>query len=155
MNNFKVDGLTRALTRQLSTNTSTSTSTSTNTSTTSTSTSTSTSTNTSTSTGKPPHGNRNQSVYRLLFFAGLLLLVLSFKVGWLGGWPCWLADCLLDWWAGACGHVDRWQRERQVGSRETDSARKRYRSRDRYGDGGRNRDGDRDSDYVCVSVCTF
>ena len=39
-------------------------------------------------------------------FCCLLLLLLSFTVAWLGGWACWLADCLLGWWAGAGRHVD-------------------------------------------------
>jgi hypothetical protein len=38
-------------------------------------------------TGKPPHGNRNQSVYRLPF-AWLMLMVRLFVVGWLVGWAC-------------------------------------------------------------------
>ena len=35
--------------------------------------------------GKPPHGNRNQSVYCLLFSC-LLLMLVSFTVGWLVVW---------------------------------------------------------------------
>ena len=49
-------------------------------------------------TGKPPRGNRNHSVYRLLV-SRLMLMLWLFVVGWLSGWACWLV-AVLGWGGG-------------------------------------------------------